>query len=322
MLAIGLMVWVVYKIEDKESAWNAIKEANYLWVLLAAFAGFLSHLIRAIRWKMLIEPLGYESRIKTGFYAIMVGYMVNYVTPRFGEVMRCALKNRTDKVPIDKLAGTVFTERVFDLIITALITLAAIIFQYDLIWNFLVDQFNQNQQNGTIKLIILGALPLMGIVGIIIFNKIKSKEIANPVVKKVIDFISGLLDGAKSIFKLKRPFLFIFYTLAIWFMYLMVSYLIFFAVDGTSHLGMDAALTTLIMATIAVIIPAPNIGGFHYFVPLGLASLYGINKDIATSYAIISHASQMLMICIIGGISFYLVGIEEKRKNVIAQNID
>jgi len=314
LVGLGLIYLVLQKVDSNE-IWTALKTANYGWVLLAALAGLTSHFVRAVRWKMLIEPLGYASRVRTGFYAVMVGYAVNYATPRFGEVVRCALKSNTDNVPVDKLVGTVFIERVFDLIVTAIITLIAVFIQYDVIGNFIAEQFQENGGGSSIKLIILGGLAACGIVGILIYNRLRKRELKNPLLRKIVDLITGLIEGAKSILKLERPLLFIAYTLVIWLMYFMVSYLIFFALDSTSHLGIDAALTTLIVATIAVIIPAPGgLGSFHYFVPLGLL-LYGINIQDGTNYAIISHASQMLMILVIGGISAILVRFEKKKLN-------
>ena len=283
-----------------------LKGANYFWVALAALAGLFSHFIRAVRWKLLIEPMGYKARVRTGFYAVMVGYTVNYATPRVGEVVRCALKSKTDDVPVDKLVGTVFTERVFDVLVMLLVTMIAVFSQYQLIEDFVLKTLNSAEGSGTGELYILGGLVVAGIAGLFVYLWLKKRSNNPPLIQKIIDFIAGLLEGAKSIFKLKRPWLFLFYTGVIWLMYFLVSYLIFFALDGTSHLG-------LIVATFAVIIPAPGgLGSFHYFVPQGLL-LYGINISLGTSYAIISHGSQMLMIFIAGGLSMLMIWLEERK---------
>ncbi|MFT5724248.1 MAG: hypothetical protein ACI9JN_001366 [Bacteroidia bacterium] len=312
MIAIVMIIWV-YNTIHPEKVVKELKGANYLWVGLAALAGLFSHFIRAVRWKLLIEPLGYKARVKTGFYAVMVGYTVNYVTPRMGEVARCALMNKTDNIPIDKLVGTVFIERVFDVIVTLIITLIAVFLQYELISEFLENIFAVSGSGLNYKIILLMSLAVIGVAGILVYRWIKKRDNNPPFLVKILGFIGGLLEGAKSIFKLKKPWLFLFYTLTIWLMYFLVSYIVFFALTGTSHLGLDAAVTTLIVATIAVIIPLPGgIGSFHKLVPLGLV-LYGIDIDLGTSYAFISHGSQMLMIFIVGGISMLLVGFEQKK---------
>lgn len=312
-IAAVMIFWVVKK-SDFQRVVEDIKNANYFWVVLAAFVGLFGHFIRAYRWKMLIEPLGYKSKLSSSFYSVMIGYMVNYGAPRVGEVLRCAIKGRSDDIPVDKLLGTVITERVFDLIVTVLITVLAIAVQYDLIGTFLAEQFAANQSDGIFKIVILGGLVLSGIVGWIIFTQIRKRKLNNPIIAKAVGIVERLIDGAKSIFHMKRPLVFIVLTLGIWVMYFGVAYLIFFAVDGTSHLGVNAALTALVMSAVAVIIPAPGgLGSFHYFVPLGLG-LYGIDANTTgTSYAAISHGSQMLMIMIVGLISFVMVSFEKKK---------
>lgn len=312
LIAVILIIWVYYKIQP-DKVLEDLKGANYLWVGLAALAGLFSHFIRAVRWKLLIEPMGYKARVKTGFYAVMVGYTVNYATPRMGEVVRCALKNKTDNIPVDKLVGTVFTERVFDVLVTLLVTVLAVFSQYDLIESFITNALNKAGDSSTNKLIVLGVFAVLGFAGLAVFFWLKKRKNNPPIIDKLLQFVVGLLEGAKSIFKLKRPWLFLFYTGVIWTMYFLVSYLVFFALDGTSHLGLDAAVTTLIVATVAVIIPAPGgLGSFHTFVPQGLL-LYGIDLSLGTSYAIISHGSQMLMIFLTGGISMLLIGFERRK---------
>jgi len=320
LLAVALLYFVYIQIPDPTKVWTAIKTANYGFVGLAALAGLTSHFTRALRWKLLIEPMGYTSRLKTSFYAVMVGYTVNYALPRVGEVARCTLKGQLDDVPVDKLLGTVVTERVFDVLVTLLVTVLAVVTQYDLIADFLADLLNQDQQGTQMKLVLLGGLAVMGVVGLVIYNWLRKRENNPAILVKLLDIVEGILTGVKSIFKLKKPWLFVFYTLVIWFMYFMVNYLVFMALPETSHLGLDAAVVTLVVATVAVIIPAPGgLGSFHYFVPLGLTLLYGIDKNPATSYAFISHASQMIMICVLGGISMIAAGfLKRQKRNEVA----
>jgi glycosyltransferase 2 family protein len=314
LLAVILLYSAFTKI-DVNKLIETLKHANYIWVVVAFLAGICSHLVRALRWKMLVDSMGYNVRVRTGFYAVMTGYLVNIVTPRVGEVARCAMYHETDDVPVNKLFGTVVTERIFDLIVTILITLAVIWFQIDLVGEVINDLFIENDGSSrVIKLIIVGGLSLFLLAGYLIVRKIRAPGNQPAWVKKVLDFANGLLDGAKSIFKIKRPFLFLIYTILIWFLYFLMSYVIFFALGATEHLGIDAALTTLIMGTIAIIIPAPGgFGSFHYFVPLGL-KLFDIDQDTGFAYAALSHTTQMVMIAIVGGISMILAGRERKKK--------
>jgi len=314
LLGIVLLIWAYTKI-DINKLMVTLADANYLWVGLAFMAGVLSHFIRAIRWKMLVDSMNYNVRIRTGFYAVMSGYLVNIVTPRLGEVARCAMFHESEDVPMDKLIGTVVTERIVDLIVMILITLAVIWFQMDLIGSFVRDLFVQNDGSAqVIKLVAIFGLALVMLLVYLVVRKIRAPGNQPQWLKKALEFANGLFVGTKSIFNVKRPVLFIIYTLAIWFMYFIMTYVVFFALGQTSHLGIDAALTTLIMGTIAVIIPAPGgFGSFHYFVPLGL-QLFNIDLETATAYATLSHTTQMVMIALVGGLSMILAGRERKKR--------
>ncbi len=315
LIAVGLLYWVYLRI-DPAKTYDQIKEANYGWVLLASFVALMSHFVRAVRWKMLIEPMGYKGKTSTSFYAVIIGYAVNFLTPRMGEVARCAVKSKVDGMPVDKLVGTVVTERVFDLVVTLLITIAAFFFQYDLIGDFFTEQLNQNGGGNSTKLILLGGFLVLSVAGLFVLGWLKKRENNPPFLQKIINFVSGLLDGAKSIFKLKNPLLFVGMTLLIWVLYFATPYLLFLSVEGTAHLGFDAALTTLIVATMAIIIPAPGgIGSFHYFVPLGLV-LYNIDINVGTSYAIISHTSHMVMIFVAAGVVSVIMARDRRKKRL------
>ncbi|MCB9240396.1 MAG: flippase-like domain-containing protein [Flavobacteriales bacterium] len=317
LLSIGLLYWAFTKIK-LDDLLQALQNANYFWVGLSFFVGVFSHYLRALRWKLLIDPMGYNVRVRTGFYSVMTSYLVNIVTPRVGEVARCAMYNKTDGVPVDKLVGTVFTERVFDLIITGLITVTVIFIQLDQIGDLINGIFaDDSSTSKLVKLGILAAIGVAGLIGYLVFRRMVKSENQPAWLRKIFDLINGILDGAKSIFQMEKPFLFIGYTLGIWIMYFFMSYLIFFALDSTSHLGIDAALTTLVMATVAVVVPAPGgFGSYHHFVPAGLA-LFGIALADGLIYATLAHTTQMVMIATVGGLCVYLGGLE-KRKSTTA----
>ncbi|MFT4523843.1 MAG: hypothetical protein ACI8ZN_002800 [Bacteroidia bacterium] len=324
LFVLGLLAYVYVKI-DLTTLVSNLEEANYFWVGIAFIVGILSHLIRAIRWKMLIKPLGYEVSTKNSFYSVMTGYLINMATPRMGEIGRCAMLYKTDGVPVEKLVGTVVIERLFDLIIMLLITAAVIFLQFDLIGDFITANLSSDQDSSSylVKTIMVVLVLAFGIGAYIFYQKLKPRMKAHPKLSKVVHFIDGGIDGVKSIFKLKNPLLFIAYSLLIWVMYFLMTYTIFFAIDGTSHLGIDAALTTLIMGTLAMIIPVPGgVGAFEYLVPKGLV-LYGINESVGTAYALVSHGTQLVMIIIVGGVSMILAGmISKKGKAKAAANVE
>ncbi len=317
-IGIGLMYWAFYKMDMKQ-VMASLKNAHYSWVFMAFVCGVLSHLSRAIRWRYLLEPMGYKIPIVHSFYAVMSGYLMNYIVPRLGEVSRCAMINRTDKVPFEKLVGTVVVERVVDLLFTLIISITILFTQYDLLQNFIAQLLGKSTA-GASTMIVLGVFIIIGIamLFLVLRNRDKLSKIA--ILAKAFTLWDGVLDGLKSIIKLKNPWSFVFHSLFIWTMYFMMSWLIFYSLDGTSHLGFSAGLTVLLAGTLAIIIPVPGgVGTYHTIVPAALL-LYGVNELDGKTYAIIGHSTQMLMIFIVGGISLILGGIAAKKNIEIIPN--
>lgn len=294
---------------------NDLRTANYLWVFMAFTAGWVSHLLRAVRWRMLIEPIGHVPRLKTTFYAVMGGYLFNFLVPRMGEVSRCVMLSQTDKLSFEKLVGTVFIERLVDMIFMIVITISVILLQYELIQTLLNEQILPMLGGGSSKFVILGIVAVVMMTLAFLAYRFRETLSKNPLVKKIFNFISGLVEGAKSIMKLKKPGLFILVSIAMWVLYFLMAYWVFFALDKTQGLGVAAGLTTVLMGTIAIVIPSPGgIGTYHVLVPAGLA-LYGIDPDLGgKSYALVSHGTQMIMIFLLGGISVILASIERRKK--------
>lgn len=299
-----LLLFFAFKDIELEKLWHQMSQANPFWILLAIGCGILSHLSRAQRWRLLLKPLGHKPRLSTSFYAVMVGYLVNFAVPRLGEVVRPITLNRTDKIPTDQLIGTVITERIVDLIMTILITILIVVLQFETI-STLVDSYILTPLMGLnwIKLSIIGGCALL--VALLVYGFRKSIFQSGPA-QKVKNLMVGLVEGMKSILKLQNLGSFLFHSAFIWTMYFFMSYLIFFSLGSTAHLGVNAGLTTLLFGTAAIIIPIPGgIGTFHTMVPAGLL-IYGINDFDGKTYATLAHGAQMAMILIVGGLSVFL----------------
>jgi uncharacterized protein (TIRG00374 family) len=301
-LAIFLLYWT-FQGQDIGSLFNNIKNANYLWVLASVLACLVAHVLRAIRWTLLIEPLGYNISTKNSFYAVMIGYLANLAFPRLGEVSRCGVLNKTDKVPMNQLLGTVITERLFDLLLLLSTTFLAILLEFKRISGFIY-------QHVWLKLEAVFAnglalwLSLIGMVLILFFYLIRSRIriLINPFSNTLKGFKSGLLSFWEM--KNKGPFMLL--SVLIWFCYFLSTYLCFFALLGTAQLSPLAALSALVLGSLGMIVPVQGgIGAFHWMVAEGLG-LYGIDKLHGLAFATLIHSSQLLVILIIGGISLIL----------------
>ena len=289
-----------------------IREADYRWVALSLLCATLALVLRTYRWKLLIEPLDEHPKKINIFHAINVGYLANFLFPRIGEITRCGILNRTDRVPVDRLFGTVVVERVIDLLTSALLLCLILILRFDLASGFLADYLVQpllkTMEKGWLFAIVAFAVLSLCVI-IMIFRK-QLMQIG--AMRKLKDILTGIVNGMKSIKQLRNIKLFIALSLLIFGMYLFQTYFMFFALENTSSLSLGDALFILVLSAIAIILPVQGgIGAYHWIVSMGLTIL-GIAYDDGLAYATISHSATSVLFILLGTISLGFVFLKKK----------
>lgn len=305
---------------ELKQLWESLKNANYFWVLLSLVFAFFAYLSRAIRWKLLIEPLGYQITSKKTFYALMIGYTANFAFPRIGEITRCATLTKTEKIPMDKLIGTVILERVCDLIILIVLLIFIFIYKINFFGKFLNEhifspfkhKFYSIFHVSTWQLLLLLCVFIIFLACIYIFrNKLKG----NKIFFKIIVFFKGIFSGFRTILHMKKLGAFLFHTLVIWVMYFIMTYVVFFAVSSTSNLAPIDGLFILVVGGLGMSAPVQGgIGAYHLIVSLGL-TLYGITDGLV--YATLAHSSQALFAILLGTISMISIFIINKKQKIV-----
>ena len=320
-LLIGILfLWLAFRRVDLQHVWLEIKNANYFYISLAVVAALISHLFRALRWNILINDLGYKTKTSTTFYAVMIGYLANAAVPRLGEVSRCGVLNRKDKIPFASLFGTVLAERIFDMIILLIIILMVILLQFRLVGGFVdrnvVEPLFSNVESNLIPIMFIVALAGLIIAGIIILVRLKKEQLLKiPILARFRSFSKDIVGGLKTIRTINRKMTFIFYTFMIWLMYSCMVYFPFFAFKDTTGLDFGDAITVMSIGSLGIVAPVPGgIGTYHFITKATLFELYDVNADAATSYATITHAAQSIMILVVGTLSFLLIILQKKRK--------
>jgi uncharacterized protein (TIRG00374 family) len=318
-LLIGLvLLWLVFRKIDIREVATEIKAANYSWLLLSIGLGILSHIARAMRWNILIRSLGYKTETSTTFYAVMVGYLANMAFPRLGEVSRCGVLAKKNGVPFNSLFGTVISERVFDTIVLALIIVAAIFFQLELLSDFtdkyIVSYFNGLANDHTLLtavLVLIAVVVLPVILFRIFFHRIKELQLYI----KLRVFLKGLLDGVTTILRMKHKWAFIGLTLAIWLLYTLMTYTAFFALEATSGLNFIDGITVMALGSLGMVAPVPGgIGAYQFIVKAILTEIYLVESEPAVSYSIILWSAQSLMIIVTGALSYYILVFKKSKK--------
>lgn len=289
---------------EREELWNNIKLADLKWVYLSVFLGILSHLSRAYRWKYLLEPLGYKPHLANSFMAVMGGYLANLGVPRSGEVLRGATISTYEKIPFDKAFGTIVSERIADLAMVLIITTFGFLIQTE----GLVNYFEENNINPFIS---IGIFLVFIIFGVFVLNLVRRSN--HPFMVKIKEFARGLLEGMRSIVRMKKKKEFIFHTLFIWTMYLLMFYVIKFAIPETNTLSIAGFMAAFIVGTFAITTTNGGIGVY----PIAMGAvllLFGVNQQAGEAFGWIMWGSQTLMVLILGGLSFLFLPIYNQKK--------
>jgi len=295
---------------------NALNHARY-WLVIPVFCILiLSHLVRALRWKLLINSLGYHPRTENTFFAVMIGYLTNQAVPRLGEILKCTLLARYEKVPADKLIGTIILERVIDAITLLTIFAITLAIQPSL-YTDLINAFFHSPHDPQKKRIpgyVIAAI-IIAIIAIImvLWMLIKKKNLAD--VFAIFQRIGkSVWQGISAVQHLKRRGLFLLYTLSLWSLYLVGGYIGFFALQETQQYGIKQAFAVLSAGSIGMIATPGGIGAYALLLKKTM-ELYGLQEGVALAFGWILWLVQTFVILIGGLFSFVVIPYFNKRKN-------
>ena len=276
--------------------------SNIFYLFLVIFMFFLSNVSRALRWMMMLKPLGINARFSSAFHSIMLGYFANLGIPRIGEFARAAAFAKRENTKFDKVMGTIVLDRLLDFISLGIVFVLALYFSYDKIMEFIASNTDLSNKFSSIgSNYYFWAIVIIAFLGFIFI--LKNKKFKNSFIgKKIINFIKGLLEGFKSIKAIEKPGLFIFHSIFIWTMYFMMNYFGFKAFSATANLGLQTAIVTLAYGSLGIVIPSPGGMGTYHFLILEALKLYGINGSDGFSFANIMFFSIQIIGIIFFGI--------------------
>lgn len=309
-LGLGVFfVWLSVKDINAEQ-WrqikNAIERARH-WMIIPAFLMiFISHYSRALRWKILMEPLGYKPSNFNTFAAVMIGYLVNTGVPRLGEVVKCTILSRYEKVRADRLVGTIVMERAVDVVCLLVVFVAALIFQGRFIGEHVAaiftDFFHDQSGETSVRkiMIFLGGL----IIGLFLIYVLLKRFGHIDAVGKIRNVLQGVWHGLTSIRLIEHKGLFIFHTVLIWCLYLAGTTIGIYALRETAHLGIGGGLTTLVFGSVGMIIAPGGIGAYAWIVSK-LMGWYGLDETtIGNALGWLLWSVQTVII-LVGGLIFF-----------------
>lgn len=315
-LALGVyLIGYFFKSMSAESItqfYKAIREANYFWIFLSLFLGWIAIVSRAHRWKYVLEPLGYHTPLKNRYHAILIGYLINLTIPRAGEASRAAMLYRSNNVPFAKSFGTIVAERAVDFILLMSIGILTAYMggnDFDLIWEQMIAKFGgttSKENSFLFKKIGLAIGLFIGLVFAFFYFKNSSFK------DKINIFAKGLIGGLTSIFKSKNPGAYLIYTLIIWICYILMFSVPFFALESTSTFPIKGFLIGFIAGSIGITFTNGGIGVYPLLV--GLVITFYLKKDhpddaegIGNALGMLMWVSQTCMMIVLGLVSLLLL---------------
>lgn len=318
LLIAGGLLYYVFKDWELDYLINRLDQVNYWWIYLSICLSIISHVIRAYRWNLLLNPLGYThlTTFRT-FLAVMIGYFVNLLAPRAGEITRCSIMKKNDNVNMSVSLGSVVAERIVDLMGLIVVIFLGLSLQFDRLSGFMIDFIEQksgSMQLNSLAIQIIIAFGVVIVLVLVVLWWFRARIKRLPIYFKLRSFMVELIEGFTSVLKLQQKRNFWIATLFIWIFYFAMAYVVVFSIPSTSHLGLLAGLAILIMGGLAMSAPVQGgFGTYHLFVSTILV-LYGVGQDDGLFFATLLHTSQTISIIFFGGLSFIIIFRVKKNK--------
>lgn len=313
-LGIGLVIWRYQAISthDKADMFDAFGHIRWFWTTPLLFVGFLAHYFRALRWKMLMQPLKVFPSTANTVFAVLIGYLANALIPRLGEVAKCTILAKYEKVPADQLVGTIIAERAFDLACLILLLLATLFLQFDTIYPFARDLTQKTflDDQGHIQWLRFGIAIGVALLALYLFIRL-TRSFRQTKIGKIIQ---GIGDGLKSIGKIKHKGRFLLLTALIWFMYTGLILIGFWAMPEMDGITLLASLAILTFGSVGMIATPGGIGAYPVIIAEVLI-LYGIGSGIGFAYGWVSWAGQTAIVLVLGLSSLILLPLYNRNKD-------
>lgn len=262
-----------------------------------------------------MEPLGVFPSLKNVFGAVMIGYLANFAFPRLGEITKCGTLKKTDNVPFESLIGTVLVERASDMVMLLFCVVSVFFIKIDFFGQFILDKIFKPlffKASGFSYLTIILFASILTIFYLLL-HLIRKNVFGHKIKSRVKSLYYGVIDGLKSITRMKNRGMFIVYSFLIWGCYLFMTWLLLFSTKPTSGLGIIDALFIMVVGSFGMVVPVQGgFGAFHIITAMGLG-LYGISREDGLVLATIGHESQTIMLVTLGVISMAVLFIKRKR---------
>ena len=307
----GGILYLVLKGKDLNKMIEDLRSAEYKYLLASMVFGYAAYLFRALRWLLLLKTMNYNTSVSYATHAVAAGYFANVIFPRAGEIVRCTSLFKVTGIPVNKLFGTVLLERAIDLVMLVACIFVGFVLKYNELSSFVGAVSGETNSTNLSNTKLLLALCFFIILGGLYFFRDQLKQ--SKLYQKIVSLGVGVKEGFQTAFFMKQKELFVLYTLLIWLMYLLMTYVCFFSIPETSDLRFIDGLYIMVIGGLGMVVPVQGgLGPYHAAVTLGVVSL-GLSETTGVTLAVLIHTAQSIMILITGIIAAIVLSFAKRK---------
>ena len=307
----GGILYLVLKGKDLNKMIEDLRSAEYKYLLASMVFGYAAYLFRALRWLLLLKTMNYNTSVSYATHAVAAGYFANVIFPRAGEIVRCTSLFKVTGIPVNKLFGTVLLERAIDLVMLVACIFVGFVLKYNELSSFVGAVSGETNSTNLSNTKLLLALCFFIILSGLYFFRDQLKQ--SKLYQKIVSLGVGVKEGFQTAFFMKKKGLFVLYTLLIWLMYLLMTYVCFFSIPETSDLRFIDGLYIMVIGGLGMVVPVQGgLGPYHAAVTLGVVSL-GLSETTGVTLAVLIHTAQSIMILITGIIAAIVLSLAKRK---------
>lgn len=322
-LALGIWLVVHFYLQldpqQRQQVFSAFAQADPIWVLVACIVGWFSHVVRAWRWRYLLEPLGHRPGFWNCYHAVMIGYFMNLLIPRAGEVSRGVSLSRTDGVPFEKGFGSILAERAVDVLLMLIIATLALLMQVDkwALFRSRIAEFRSSTGGSSSALL---SWSIVACAALVVMAAAYFLIARRDLRAKALDKLRGLGEGFRSVLRLRQRWSFVLHSCLIWVLYVVMFRIGFFALPATADVPLAGVFAGFIAGTIGIMLVQGGLGVYPAFVAV-IVSLYmlpavsaGAPRPEALALGWLLWVIQTAMLVLLGGLSLLLARRQQQSQ--------
>uniref|UniRef100_A0A7V2ZLN1 Flippase-like domain-containing protein n=1 Tax=Ignavibacterium album TaxID=591197 RepID=A0A7V2ZLN1_9BACT len=310
-LLAGIFLYIAFHDVNFNEVLEIAANANLFWMTVFILLFYIGHLIRAYRWKYILHSVKPDTKFSNLFSSLMIGYGVNCITPKLGEVTRAVLFGKWEGLSRSSMFGTVILERIIDIIALAVSVLIAIVIS--------TENIRESFPWLLTTVYISAALIVLFILFLYLILKFEQKfsewivrllnRFSHTLADKVAYIFSMLTQGFFSLKGRKNYYITFALSALIIIVYALTSYigLLMLNMQTIQPVTLKMGWVLMSISSIGVIIPTPgSTGSYHTLAKSTLVLLYGFSETVSAAYAFLTHIISYILFILTAVVIYFL----------------